>query len=381
MALTVGGLLRDFPRGSGLADRDSHAVTLPTMRALILGSAAGGGFPQWNCACPNCRSLRAGTFHGKARTQTEVAISADGQSWFLLGASPDLRAQIEATAELKPGLSALGVGSWESPLPLEFRGAGDASLHLKNGSAQHGVQNLRPKTQDLIRQSPIAGAVLANADIDHVLGLLLLRELQPLRVHATHSVRRILREDNSMFRMLERIADQVVWTDFAPGSEFPLCDARGMESGLTCRAISLATHFPAYVAAERQANLRPDESSLGLIVESSVVSGGKRIAFLAAVPAIDDALLAEIEVCDVLLFDGTFWSDDELIRVQGSGQTAREMGHVPVEDTLQRLERVKRPRKIFVHINNTNPMLDESGAEYRAVRAAGWEIAWDGMEI
>lgn len=352
------------------------------MRTLILGSAAGGGFPQWNCACPNCRALRAGAFHGKARTQTQVAVSADGRSWFLLGASPDLRAQIEATAELQPGRLSLADGRSPKPSSREVCGSGDASLRLNHGSSQHDAPYPTPKTQDLTpetatRSSPIAGAVLANADIDHVLGLLLLRELQPLRVHAAPSVRRILRDDNSMFRMLERVADQVVWTDFAVGTSFPLCDAPGVQSGLICRALSLATHFPAYVPAERQGQLIAQESSLGLIVESAE----KRIAFLAAVPEISDTLVAEIEACDMLLMDGTFWSDDELIRVQGSGQTARQMGHVPVEETLRTLERVKRPRKIFLHVNNTNPMLDESGAEYRAVRAAGWEVAWDGMEI
>ena len=148
--------------------RPSRLLHSLVMRVKILGSAAGGGFPQWNCACPNCRGVRAGDFHGKARSQAQIAISADGSSWFLLGASPDLRSQIEATAELHP--------------------------------------------REGVRQSPIAGAVLANADIDHVLGLLLLRELQPLRVHATESIRRILTEDNSMFGMLQRVPDQVTWT-------------------------------------------------------------------------------------------------------------------------------------------------------------------------
>src|SRR6202045_936220 len=138
------------------------------MQLKILGSAAGGAFPQWNCACANCRAIRAGTFHGKPRTQTQVALTEDGRSWFLLGASPDLRAQIEATPELHP--------------------------------------------RDGVRQSPIAGAGLANADLDHVLGLLLLRELQPLHFYATSSVRRILQEDNSIFSMLQRIPNQAVWT-------------------------------------------------------------------------------------------------------------------------------------------------------------------------
>ena len=311
------------------------------MRVKILGSAAGGGFPQWNCACENCRAVRAGTFRGKARSQAQVVISAgvegSEQSWFLLGASPDLRAQIEATPELHPRVG--------------------------------------------VRQSPIAGAVLANADVDHVLGLLLLRELQPLRVHATSSIRRILTEDNSMFAMLRRVPGQLNWSNFAPGATFPLCDAAGKESGLRCRAISLGTHYPAYVSPQRQVELVSGEASLGLIVESAA---GARLAYMPAVPQIDDALLKEFESADVLLFDGTFWRDDELIRVQGSGQTALQMGHVPVsspEGSLSKLAGLRRPRKIYVHINNTNPMLNEAGPEYRQVRESGWEIAEDGCEI
>ena len=307
------------------------------MLVKILGSAAGGGFPQWNCACPNCRAQRAGTFHGKARTQTQLAISSDSRSWFLLGASPDLRAQIEATPELRP--------------------------------------------RDGIRQSPIAGTVVLNADIDHVLGLLLLRELQPLRAYAAESIRRILTEDNSMFAMLQRIPDQLSWTSFSPGTGFPLLDPSGKDSGLRCRALSLGTHFPAYVSASRQSELASGESSLGLIVETS---SGKRLAYMPAVPKISDELMREFESVDVLLCDGTFWSDDELIHVQGSGETAQQMGHVPVSSangTLRALAGLARPRKIYLHINNTNPMLNEAGPEYRQVRDAGWEIAEDGWQF
>jgi pyrroloquinoline quinone biosynthesis protein B len=322
------------------------------MRVKILGSAAGGAFPQWNCACPNCSSLRAGKFKGKARSQTQVAISDDNHTWFLLGASPDLRSQIESTPELQP----------------------------QNG----------------IRQSPIVGTVLANADIDHVLGLLLLRELQPLRIHATASIRRILRQDNTMFAMLQRIATQASWTDFAPGEIFPLRNSDNKDSGIKCRALSLGKHFPAYVSAERQQTLAANEASLGFIVDSpsrvkeSVgrtllsATAGKRLAYMPAIPELSDALLQEFENADVLLLDGTFWSDDELIRIQGSGQTARQMGHVPVsgpEGTLVRLAQLRRPRKIYLHINNTNPMLNEAGPEYRRVRDAGWEIAEDGWQF
>ena len=300
----------------------------------ILGSAAGGAFPQWNCACMNCRAVRAGTFGGKPRSQTQIAITQDGRSWFLLGASPDLRAQIESTPELHP--------------------------------------------REGLRQSPIAGAVLVNADLDHVLGLLLLRELQPLRVYATASVRRTLLEDNSIFGMLHRIADQAKWIDFESGEEFSLRDPQDDDSHLRCRAWPLGNHYPAYVSAQRQSQLPAGEASVGLFINST---SGARFAYMPAVPQIDDTLLQQFETCDVLLFDGTFWSDDELIRVQGSAQTAHHMGHIPVESVLAKLAAVRRPRRIFLHINNTNPMLDEASPEHRKVRDAGWEIAEDGWQF
>src|ERR1700730_8063068 len=254
------------------------------MQARILGSAAGGAFPQWNCACANCRAVRAGTFPGKPRTQTQIAITQDGGSWILRGASPDLRAQNEATPE----------------------------LHPRQGT----------------RLSPISGIALAKADVDHVLGLLLLRELQPLRVHSTASVRRILCEDNSMFGMLHRVPNQVVWSDFANGESFSLRNAQGTDSGLRCRAWSLSDHYPAYVTSGRRAQLVNGEAAMGFIVSSPSQA---RFAYMPAVPQLDDALLEEFETCDILLFDATFWSDNELIQVQGGGQTALQMGHIPVQ--------------------------------------------------
>lgn len=312
------------------------------MRVKILGSAAGGGFPQWNCACQNCRFLRAGTFQGKARTQTQVAISADSRSWFLLGASPDLRWQIESTPELQ---------AREQP------------------------------SEKAPRDSPIGGVVLLNADIDHVLGLLLLRELQPLRVHATKSVRRILTKDNSMFAMLQRVPNQVSWIEFMPGAQFSLLSPTGEDSGLRCRAIPLGSHFPAYVSPPRRSQLDPLESTLGLIVESS---SGKRLAFLPAVPQIDRNVSKVLDSADLILFDGTFWTDDELISTKSSGQSSWDMGHIPVSSpagSLEKLAHLGHGRKIYIHINNTNPMLNEAGPEYRQVREAGMEIAEDGWEF
>jgi pyrroloquinoline quinone biosynthesis protein B len=307
------------------------------MRIEILGSAAGGGFPQWNCNCRNCELSRNGTFIGKSRTQTQVAVSDDDRAWFLLNASPDLRLQIEATPSLRP---------------------------------QSGG-----------RDSPIGGVLLTSGDIDQIAGLLSLRELQPFRVYCTPSIRRILQEHNSVFAMLNRVPAQVSWTEIAVNATFPLLTPDGNDSGISCTVFSLGSRYPAYVSRERAASLKTEEALLGLIATSS---SGKRFAYMPAVPAVDDSLLQRLEESDLLLFDGTFWSDDELIRVQGSGSTAGEMGHIPVsgaEGSLRKLAGLRRPRKVFVHTNNTNPMLDESGPEYREVREAGWEVAEDGWSF
>jgi pyrroloquinoline quinone biosynthesis protein B len=306
------------------------------VRIEILGSAAGGGFPQWNCNCRNCHAQRAGTFHGRPRTQTQVAVSSDQQSWLLLNASPDLRLQIEAASFLHP------------------RGKG--------------------------RESPVKAVLLTSGDIDQIAGLLSLRELQPFMVYCTPSIRRILQEDNSIFAMLNRVPNQVSWTEILRGQSFPLLKKAGDDSGICCSPFSLGGRYPAYVSSKRAAGLGHEQALLGVMLESS----GRKLAYLPAVPAIDDALLQRLGSADLVLFDGTFWSDDELIQVQGSGLTAREMGHVPVsgtEGSLRKLAGLRRPRKIFIHINNTSPMLDESSAEYQEVRDAGWDIAEDGQHF
>lgn len=307
------------------------------MRIEILGSAAGGGFPQWNCNCRNCQAQRAGAFSGKARTQTQIAVSNSSDSWFLLNASPDVRLQIEATPVLHP---------------------------------RHGQ-----------RESPITGVLLTSADIDQIAGLLSLRELQPFQLYCSASLRRILQDDNSIFAMLNRVPDQVRWTEISAADTFSLRTIKGAESGLTCSTFSLGCRYPIYVSPSRAPRLSAEEALLGLTFQSD--SGG-RLAYMPAVPAINESLIERLESSDVVLFDGTFWSDDELIQVQGSGATAQEMGHVPVsgpEGTLKKLAGLKRPRKIFIHVNNTNPMLNEAGPEYRAVREAGWEIAEDGWTV
>ncbi|MFZ0479122.1 MAG: MBL fold metallo-hydrolase [Terriglobales bacterium] len=290
---------------------------------------------------------RQSKFAGKARTQAQLALSADGVTWFLAGASPDLPSQIEATRALHP------------------RGP---------------------------RDSPIAGVVLGSADLDHVVGLLLLRELQPLRVYAAPSILRILREENSMFGMLNRAEHQVVWTAINADGAFPLLDAAGQipagDAGLRCEIYYLSGRYPKYA---QSTGLTADEATAGLFFTSSFIASSarlssksqsaKRIAYLPAVGKLDDALMAKVDGADVLLFDGTFWSDDELIRIESSGETARQMGHIPVEESLVLLKNVKAGRSVYIHINNTNPILNEAGPEHRAVRAAGWEVAEDNWHL
>ena len=307
------------------------------MHVKILGSAAGGGFPQWNCNCRNCRWLRAGTLLAKGRTQTQVAVSNDGRVWFLLNASPDLRLQIECT-------------------PV---------LHPRHGS----------------RDSPIAGVLLTGADIDQIAGLLSLREVQPFEIYCTPSLRRILQEDNSMFGMLNRVPQQVRWTEIQTGGKFALSTFSDANSGICCEVFSLGSRYPAYVSSKRISTLKPEEASLGVML--TAFSGG-RLAYLPAVPAINASLPQYLDTTDLVLFDGTFWDNDELARFHGGGATALEMGHVPVsgaDGSMRALAGVRHPRKVFVHINNTNPMLDESSSERAEARAAGWEIAEDGWQF
>ncbi|HUD98211.1 MAG TPA: pyrroloquinoline quinone biosynthesis protein PqqB [Bryobacteraceae bacterium] len=300
------------------------------MLVSVLGAAAGGGFPQWNCNCNQCRRLRQGTLRAKPRSQIQVAVSADGRQWHLLGASPDLTRQIEA----------------------------NPCLHPRQG----------------LRDSPIVSVVLTCAEVDQSLGLLLLREMHPFTVYATASVRDILCEDNSMFRMLHRAADQVEWRTIAPGVAFEI------EPGMHVEPIPMGGGYPSYVGADRLARCRPEEAVMGL----SVDCGGRMLLFLSGVPAIGDTLLARMEQSDLLLLDGTFWSDDEFRCVWPEARTARAMGHLPISGpggSLECLTGLQHPRKVFIHINNTNPILDEQSDAHRTVRESGWEVACDGMTI
>jgi pyrroloquinoline quinone biosynthesis protein B len=307
------------------------------MRVKVLGSGAGGGFPQWNCGCSNCNGLRAAKLHGSPRTQTQIAFSVNSKAWFLLNASPDLRAQILATPELAP----------------------------PEGS----------------RQSPIAGVFLPSADIDSIMGLLHLREFTPFRIFATPAVQQIVREENTIFRVLDRAMPPVQWLGISMRPQFARVDSDPREdSSFRCSAVPLGGSYPDYVSDALRGSLPADQAVVGLLVEQ----GEKRLFFAPSLPGRNQEWKKLAESSDLVFLDGTFWSDDELSRAAGSGKTARAIGHLPLsgaDGLLQQFSGAGRGRRVLIHINNTNPILDEESTEYHQVREMGWEIAHDGMEF
>jgi pyrroloquinoline quinone biosynthesis protein B len=300
----------------------------------VLGSAAGGGFPQWNCGCPNCVGVRRGSIAALPRTQESVAVSADGDSWFLLNASPEIRQQIESFQKLHP----------RSP-----------------------------------RDTPIQGIVLTNGDLDHCLGLLSLRESQPLALYSTERVQSGFTEGNVLYRTLQRFQGHVTWHALPlEGAAQPLHLLSGAHSGLTLRAF----------AAPGKAALHLDQSkpdpgdNIGVVIAD--LRSGKSLAYIPAAGASSAAVVAAASSADAVFFDGTFWSSDELIALGASKSRAEDMAHWPIGGalgSLRFLAELGRARRVYIHINNTNPMLREDSAERAAVHAAGVEVAFDGMEL
>lgn len=303
------------------------------MKVRVLGSAAGGGFPQWNCGCDNCRGVRRGSPRWRARTEESIVVSADARSWFLVNATPDVRRQFESFPALEPG-------------------------------ARRGC--------------PVDGIVLTNGDLDHCLGLLTLRESEPLVLYATARVRDGFTRGNVLYRTLERFPEQVTWRDLPLGDAVSLVSRDGAESGLSIEAVAVPGKLPIHL----EGNLGTSaEDNVGLRIREH--STGRTLAYLPAVAG-PSRVIDDLAAADCVFFDGTFWSDDELSR-QGLGtKRARDMAHWPVggdEGSLRLLETMNGRRRVLIHINNTNPMLAEDSAEAAAVRAAGVEIAYDGMEL
>ena len=304
------------------------------MLIRVLGSAAGGGFPQWNCGCPNCVGVRCGSIRARARTQESVALSADGDSWFLLNASPEIRQQIESFSKL------------------------------------------HPRAQ---RDTPIQGIVLTNGDLDHALGLLSLRESQPLALYSTQRVYRGFSEGNVLYRTLQRFDGQVTLHPLElAAAEQPLRLLNGDASGLSLKAFAAPGKAALHLD---QSNPEPGDN-IGVLIRDERT--GKRLAYIPAAGASSPEVVAAASVADAVFFDGTFWSSDELIALGASTRRAEDMAHWPIggpEGSLRFLGSLPAARRILIHINNTNPMLREDSAERALVSAAGVEVAFDGMEL
>jgi len=296
------------------------------LTAIVLGAAAGGGFPQWNCRCAVCRLAWAGDKRVKPRTQASLAVSADGEHWILLNASPDLRAQIQANESLHP----------------------------------HGEA----------RGSPIAAVVLTGAEIDQTAGLLSLRERSPFALYATAATLAAI-ADNPMFAALA--SDVVARHAVGPGERFAL--GHGIEAEL----FIVPGKVPLYLEGDDPDTASESAANVGV----EIFNGATRLAYVPGAAAITPAVMQRLARADVIFFDGTLFRDDEMIATGTGNKTGRRMGHMPLDGPDGSLAALNglRARRIFVHINNTNPILVDGSPERGRVIAAGWEIAEDGLEV
>ncbi len=304
------------------------------MKIQVLGSAAGGGFPQWNCNCNNCRGLREGTLNARARTQSSIAISANGEDWLLFNTSPDIRAQLDSFGPMQPARA--------------------------------------------IRDTGIAAIVLMDSQIDHSTGLLMLREGCPHDVWCTDMVKQDLSSGFPIFTMLEH------WNGGLNWNQIPIAEGENsfeipQTPGLKLTAVPLLSSAPPY--SPHRNDPHPGDN-IGMLIEDT--ASGKTLFYAPGLGQIEPHLRPIMEQADLLLVDGTIWQEDELI-VSGVGdKLGTAMGHLPQSGPggmIEYLDSLDKPRKVLIHINNTNPILDEDSAEHAIVLAHGIEISYDGMSI
>lgn len=304
----------------------------------VLGSAAGGGFPQWNCNGYHSSRVRAGEPGYRARLQSSLAVSADGTNWALLNASPDIRQQINETPELQP-----------------------------------------PRSGPL-RGSPIKAVVLTNADVDHITGLLGLREGQPFTVYGTDRVLNTL-ESNSIFDVLARDKVRRVAVDL--DKPFRL-EGAGVDLGLVVEPFAVPGKIALFLEkGDASDNFGSrDGDTIGLKVTDART--GKSFFYIPGVAEIDPPLADTIRGADLIFLDGTLFTDDEMITQGLLDKTGKRMGHISVsgpEGSIASLASLDVKRRIFVHINNSNPILDENSEARKLVDKSGWEVGFDGMEV
>lgn len=291
------------------------------MKIILLGAAAGGGLPQWNCGCDNCHAARAGRI--PAMTQSSIAVSADGQDWTVLNASPDIRVQLAATPALHPtGL----------------------------------------------RDMPLRSVLLTNGDIDHVAGLLTLRESQPFTLFATPAIHEVLAQ-NPMLTALR--ADLV--------ARQPVALDQGVEiaPGLMATLFAVPGKVPLYQEGDMVETELVGETTVGVELSAN----GRRALYIPGCAKLPDWLSGRIAGADLLMFDGTLWEDDEMIRMGLGQKTGRRMGHMPVVETMAAMRDLPVGQRVFVHMNNSNPLVDPASTQTREAEASGWQVGRDGMEI
>ncbi len=307
------------------------------MRVLVLGSAAGGGFPQWNCNCRVCQAARAGNGSARPRTQSSIAVSADGIRWALFNASPDLRQQIT-----------------ENPL-----------LHPRDGA----------------RHSPISAVVLTNADVDHIAGLLTLRESQPFVLYASGRVQAAL-DANPIFSILN--PRFVRRETLALGQVLALKGPEGDELGLTVEPFAVPGKIALYLENPKAGDNFGTEDGDTIGLRISAPGTGKSFYYIPGCAALDAPLRARLEGAPLVLFDGTLYENQEMVEGGLGHKTGQRMGHLNIsgaDGTMAGFEALGVERRIFIHINNSNPILLEDSPERAEVAAAGWEVAHDGQEI
>jgi pyrroloquinoline quinone biosynthesis protein B len=294
------------------------------LSAIVLGSAAGGAFPQWNCRCPVCALAWAGDKRVRPRTQASIAVSSGDGRWTLLNASPDLGQQIRATRALHPQLN--------------------------------------------LRGSPIDAVVLTGAEIDQIAGLLSMREGSPFTLYATPSSHAAVAA-NAMFAAMGAMTRRAI----NPGETFML--AGNIEASL----FTVPGKLPLYLEGDEPEIGAESAANVGI----ELMHDGARLVFAPGAATVTDAMRERFARADAVFFDGTLFSDDEMLRTGTGQKTGRRMGHMPIDGdggTLQALAGLKT-RRVFIHINNTNPIQIDGSPERGKVEAAGWQVAEDGMEI
>ncbi len=301
------------------------------MYIYVLGSAAGGGFPQWNCNCPNCHGVRTGTIQAKARTQSSIAVSENGTDWVLLNASPDIRQQL-----------------------FEFKAAQPARK---------------------LRDTGITSVILMDSQLDHTTGLLTLREGCPMNVWCTEMVHQDLTSGFPVFNMLKHWNGGLQYHEINPKQAFKI---DGFEN-LEFFPLIIKSAAPPYSPHRHDPH---DGDNIALIIKDHKTQ--KQLFYAPGLGKIDDQIMQIMQSSDCVMIDGTLWTDDEMQQTGVGTKTGREMGHLYISGeggSLSYLNQLSTPKKVLIHINNTNPILNENSSQFAELKANGVEVAYDGMQI